>query len=274
MLRDSFPYLVARRGEGETFLLTPKNLGSFLAKSPQEGGHAPAAIRTKEAAIEAVRLFVPGALVKSSGQADRIVAAARECAAGFKHLKPKFTDYEPKSYAVTAKPLPQDRSMHPVEVFEVSLVALEMDNYLALVHITARVRANGEIEMDRKLIVDGPMLSWQSATIGEPSPEFQRQQEEMYAEAALARKRYTQALAPARSLWTCWAAGRITWRRDRVKEWFGESDQAGGEQFPLVYALPDGTAVRYVYRVGGLIQARHVGKEDHPSDLHRIRMNR
>ena len=51
------------------------------------------------------------------------------------------------------------------------------------------------------------------------------------------------------------------------------ADQGADAQFSLVYALPDGTAVWFVSQRDRLIEARHVGKEDHPEDLHRIRMN-
>jgi hypothetical protein len=189
--------------------LTPENLGHFLVKAPQEGGSVPAAIRTEEQARAAALLFIPGRLITEEAQAERIIAAAKLIREEFEHLKPKVTDYRPESYQCTVRPLPQDRSIHPVEVFEVVFTALEIDRYLSLVHVTARVTAGGEVSFERHPIVDGPMTSWQTAVIGEYTEAHRQHDQKMYDEAAKARRVYCRAAGPAMTFEDLWAAGRV-----------------------------------------------------------------
>ena len=100
--------------------------------------------------------------------------------------------------------------MHPVEAWEVTFTALEIDRYLSLVHVKARVTAGGEVTYDRHLIVDGPMTSWQTAVMGEYTEAHRRQDREMVAEAARARREYCMAAGPALKFEDIWAAARVS----------------------------------------------------------------
>lgn len=211
-LADAFPYLLAGKeedGRVTGYKLTPENLGHFLVKAPQEGGHVPAAIRTGEQARAAAMLFIPGRLITKKMQAERIIAAAKELAEEFKYLPPTITEFRPESYACTVRPLDQDRSIHPTEAWEVAFTALELDRYLALVHVKARVTAGGEITYTREVIVDGPMTSWQTAVMGEYTEADRRQDQAMVAEALRARRVYGMAAGPVQTFPEVWAAARV-----------------------------------------------------------------
>jgi hypothetical protein len=244
-LDDAFPYLLAGR-EGDSGVvghqLTPENLGHFLVKEPQEGGRAPAAIRTADMARAAALLFVPGRLVTGEEQAERIIAAAKRLAEEFEHLRPKITGFRPESHACTVRPLPQDRSTHPVEAWEVVFTALEVDRYLALVHVKARVTAGGEITFERRLIVDGPMTSWQTAVIGEYTEADRRMDREMHVEAARARQEYCAAAGPATKFEDLWATARICTDLEEFRSAIGRAEEipasAGNRR---ILALPDGS---------------------------------
>ena len=141
-LGDAFPYIACGKTE-----LTPSTLGEALR----------ADIDSKEAAIEAARLFAAGPLVRDEAQAKKIIATGRDLAKKLKHLRVKLHENRPKSYAPTAERLKTG--------WQVSLVVFEMDRMLRLVHIEATVRAGGKITLKRTPIVDGPMTIWQTAMI-------------------------------------------------------------------------------------------------------------
>jgi hypothetical protein len=211
-LDDAFPYLLAGKEDGSSILghkLTPENLGHFLVKAPQKGGSVPAAIRTEKQARAAALLFIPGRLITKEAQAERIIAAAKLIQEEFEHLKPKVTDYRPESYQCTVRPLPQDRSIHPVEAWEVVFTALEVDRYLSLVHVKARVTAGGVVTFERHPIVDGPMTSWQTAVIGEYTEAHRQRDQKLYDEAAKARRVYCRAAGPAMTFEDLWATARV-----------------------------------------------------------------
>lgn len=244
-LSDVFPYLVVSEKTASSatgYMLTSKNLGPFLFQEPQEGGTVPAAVRTAEGAIEATRLFVAGPLVRTRDTAERIIAVGRELEGDSEHLSVKVTDHRPKHWEATATPLPQDKSIHPTEAWAVSLVAMEMDRTLRLVHVEAVVRARGEVDITRKPIVDGPMTSWQTASLGKPTEADLRSEREMHAEAERARARYAKALHARRDLDTVWVVGRVVPDFERVKALLGEPDRDVGSGIHIqAYDLSGGT---------------------------------
>ncbi len=252
-LGDAFPYLLAGKVDGERITgheLTPENLGHFLVKAPQEGGHAPAAIRTGKQARAAALLFIPGRLITRKTDADRIIAAAKRLREEFKHLKPEITEFRPESYACTVRALPQDRSMHPTEAWEVAFTALEFDRYLALVHVRARVTAAGEVSYARREIVNGPMTSWQTAVTGEYTEADRRADREMRAEAARARRVYSMAAGPVRTFEDLWAAARVCIDLKELESTIGQTaplPETAEDRKSL--NLPDGT--RLVLKVDG-----------------------
>jgi hypothetical protein len=192
-------------------------------------------------------------------QADRIIAAAKGLTEECKYLKPKITEFRPESYACTVRPLPQDRSIHPIEAFEVAFTALEMGRYLALVHVKARVTAGGEVTFARQLIVDGPMTSWQTAVIGEYTEAHRRRDQEMVEEAARARRVYGMAAGPVRKFEDVWAAARICIDLKELEAALGQTaplPESAGNRRTL--NLPDGS--RLVLKVDGdkIERARHL----------------
>ncbi len=245
-LGESFPYLVVLGvGEEENargHVLTPENLGHFLVKAPQEGGHIPAAIRTAEQARAAAMLFIPGRAIRTEAAANRIITVAEKLEKEFKHLMLRVTEYRPKSYQPTVQPLAQDRSIHPTEAWEVSFTALETDRHLSLVHVVARVTADGEVTYARHPIVDGPMTSWQTKVFGEYTDAHLRKQAEMVAEAERARREYCRAAGPAASFEDLWAAARIAWDRKELEALIGQTAPGGPEGSGLLFTdLPGET---------------------------------
>ncbi len=261
-LVDAFPYLLAGVEDGDGHVkghkLTPGNLGHFLVKARKEGGHFPAAIRTEKQARAAALLFIPGRLITSKIHADRIIAAAKRLREEFKHLKPKITDYRPESYACTVQALPQDRSRHPVEAWEVTFTALEIDRHLSLVHVKTRVTAGGEVTYKRHPIVDGPMTSWQTDGFGEYTETHLSQNQEMHAEAARARYEYCIAAGPARKFEDLWAAARVCLDLKELESAIGQTaplPESAGNRRAL--NLPDGSRLELHVNEGKIEWARH-----------------
>ena len=248
-LRDAFPYLaVAPKAVSSTnaTVLTPRNLGSFLVMAPQEGGTVPAAIRTGAEAIEAVRLFVAGPLVTSIDTGDRLLAAALALEEDLEAVSVHVTAHRPETWLPLATPLDQDKSQHPVEAWAVSLVALEVDRKLRLVHVKARVRADGEVEIAREAIVDGPWTTWQSE--GEMTDEARRRDAQAHAEVDVVRARFAHAfrLAADTDLDTVWAVARADPRMQAARLWLGEPDREWGSGLRIHdYELADGGVARF-----------------------------
>ena len=248
-LRDAFPYLAVAPvtiSSTSATVLTPRNLGSFLVMAPQEGGTVPAAIRTGAEAIEAVRLFVAGPLVTSIDAGDRILAAARALEDDLEVLSVRTTAHRPETWLPRATPMDQDKSQHPVEAWEVSLVALEMDRRLRLVHVKARVRANGVVEIAYHPIVDGPPTTWQSE--GEPTDEARKGDAQARAEVDVVRARLAHALrlAADTDLDTVWAVARADPRMQAARLWLGEPDRDLGSGIHIfAYDLVEGGAALF-----------------------------
>jgi len=224
-LMEAFPYIAGKQG-----VLKPETLPRFLKED----------IASKEAAIEAVRLFAAGPLVRDEAKAKVMIEAGKLQVKKLKHLKVKVLDHRPKSYAPTATKWKDG--------WHVSLVAFEMDNMLRLVHIEAVVRSNGLVKLKRKPIVDGPMTSWQTAMISTASAAEQvaavKREQEMRREALRARKAYAKALAPARDLDTAWAIARLRLSASQIADLWRPHDRVVGSGVYLVaYFLKDGSAV-------------------------------
>ena len=186
-LRDRFPYIVAARKRSEAYALTERNLASFLRKN----NGAP--IGSGDAALEAVRTFVAGPLVTSAEAAGRVVAAARTLD---KDLGVKIHDYRPRGYTPLPVRMGKDK---PARKWKVSLVALEYDGRMSLVHVEAEVESSGAMKIERKLIVDGPQLSWQTAHVGEPSESDLQANRDRHRRVQAALVTCTKALRAKRS---------------------------------------------------------------------------
>ena len=226
-LGDSFPYVAIGRED-----LTPATLSKALT-DPIDSG---------EAAIEAVRLFAAGPLVRDEAKAKTMIATGEGLAKKFKHLKPKVTKHRPASYAPTAE--------RTKEGWKVSLVAFEMDRMLGLVHFEATVTPEGKVTLARKPIVNGPMTSWQTAMISTATREQQeaaiRREKEMRAEAVVARTTYAKALTPECDLDTAWAVARLRLSAAQIEELWGKFDRVVGSGVYLVARdLKGGTAIYY-----------------------------
>ena len=248
-LRDAFPYLAVAPetvSSANATALTPATLGRFLAQAPQEGGTVPAAVRTGEGAVEAVRLFLAGPLVTTVDAGDRVLAAGRALSSRLEALSVRVTAHRPATWLPHARPLDQDKSQHPVEAWEVSLVALEMDRKLRLVHVKARVSAAGRIEVARHAIVDGPATTWQSE--GELTEDARRRDALARAEVDVARTRFAAALRTVDEpdLDTAWAVARADPRMQAVRLWLGEPDRNVGSGIRIhAYDLADGGAALF-----------------------------
>jgi hypothetical protein len=180
--------------------------------------------------------------VRSRETAERLLQTATRLKGEFRHLRIELSEYRPESYAPSATPMRQNRSIHPVEVWKVSFVALELDRYLQLVHVTAKVRAGGKIEMERKPLFAGPMTSWQTAAIGEYTEADARADREMREEAVRARREYAKALGAGRDLDTMWVLARVFRSAETVAEFVGPPDAPG------TFRLADGTFLRFEKR--------------------------
>ena len=192
-LQDRFPYLVAAKNPAKenvnARVIESHSLSTVLRKTKLEDGRV-AAIPSADAALEAVRLFVAGPLVKDQATAERIIEEARVLKYDFLHLAPSVTDYRPESYepTVTAR----KDSAQPQSAWDVSLVALELDRRLRLVHVTATVYMGGYMMIERRPIVDGPLTS--SQTAGPRTLASRRRQAAMSAEAEFALATFWTAI--------------------------------------------------------------------------------
>ncbi|MHC4956153.1 MAG: hypothetical protein ACYTGZ_20100 [Planctomycetota bacterium] len=248
-LREAFPYIEAlgardRRGTA----LTPDSLKHFLDAPLHATGKRHNAIKSKEAAIEAVRLFVAGPLVRKEAKAKVMIAKAKELKKRIKHLDIKIPEHRPKSYELTAEPMPRDVAGRRPVRWKVSLVAFEMDTMLRLVHVDARVSSDGDIHIKRRPIIDGPMTSWQSGVVvgidGMPANGGADKDKKMRAEALLARREYAKALAPARDLDSAWAIARLMLTPEQVRDLWGKESRVVGSGLRLVaYDLKRGSSV-------------------------------
>lgn len=184
-LLERFPYLLASREEDpkEGYHLTPANLGQFL-KGP---------IDSDEKAFEAARLFVAGPLVRSAEAAERAIARARKQP---RSLDIAIHDYRPQTYQPVIKVQKDGR--------HVSFVAFEMLGRARLVHVEARVQADGKVFLEFEPIVDGPQLSWQ--TSGDVDLEAEKQARARAREALLAMG---EALQMEPDIDTAWALARV-----------------------------------------------------------------
>ena len=255
-MRDAFPYVglpLTRTSVNGGPILTTSNLGGFVVQRPQKGSKRPAAIRTDAEAIEAVRLFVEGPLVRTEAAAQRVIAAAEGLARTHVHLKPKVTTHRPPSYTPTARAMAQDRSIYPTEHWEVRLVALEIDRMLRLVEIRATVHATGVVKLERHPLVDGPMTTWQTGVTQGNAEEAVEKNAAMRKEARAARIAYLKALRPAREAMDYWAMARVLTSLDDLRAALGKPDmdlKMGPGSTSLLYQMDDGTAVRFVADAG------------------------
>lgn len=184
-LREAFPYLLASRDAEpkDGYHLTPGNLHHFL-KGP---------ISSNEQALEAARTFVAGPLVATVEAAERVVKLAKEQPAS---LGIAIHDHRPKVFApVIAR---------ANDVWEVSFVAFEMVGRARLVHVKARVPDKGAITYAFQPIVDGPLLSWQTA--GEVDMEQERRER---ARARAVLMLFGKALQLEPGIDTAWALARV-----------------------------------------------------------------
>jgi hypothetical protein len=230
---DTFPFIAF--GESE---LTPKSFKNALASK----------ITTARAAIDVVRLFVAGPLVRTEAKAKQMLDAGAALKKNLEHLTVKLSDHRPESYAPSAVAWSKD---DPTS-WRVSLVAFEMHNMLRLVHVTAKVTATGDLTIKRHAMVDGPMTQWQSAMIVAPSHDERRgaieNERGMRREATDARSIYAKALQPARALDTAWVFARLRLSGAEITQLWGKWDRiTGREPGPALkaYDLPGGGAVVY-----------------------------
>jgi len=184
-LREAFPYLLVSRDPkpAEGYHLTARNLHHFL-KGPVSSG---------EQAFEAARTFVAGPLVTTAEAAERVVAQAMEQPGS---LGIKIHDYRPKAH--------QPLIVRAQDAWEVSFVAFEMVGRARLVHVKARVPEKGEITYAFQPIVDGPLLSWQTA--GEVDMEQEKRDR---ARARAAMLLFGKALQLKPGIDTAWALARV-----------------------------------------------------------------
>ena len=184
-LLEAFPYLLASRDPKpkDGYHLTARNLHHFL-KGP---------VSSSEQAFEAARTFVAGPLVATAEAAARVVEQAKEQP---RSLGIEIHDYRPKVYPpVIAR---------AKDGWEVSFVAFEMVGRARLVHVRARVPEEGEIAYAFQPIVDGPLLSWQTA--GEVDME---QEERKRARARAAMLLFGKSLRLEPGIDTAWALARV-----------------------------------------------------------------
>lgn len=208
-LLERFPYLLASKEKEEEpkegYHLTPVNLGHFL-KGP---------IDTDEKAFEAARLFVAGPLVKSAEAAERIVLQAK---AQPDSLAITIHDDRPKTY--------QRVIVRQKDGWHVSFVAFEMLGRARLVHVKARVQADGKVFLEYKPIVDGPQLSWQTA--GDVDMEAERQARAAARAALLAMGK---ALQMEPDIDTVWALARVRLHTmGEARQLLGEPKRRWGRQ--------------------------------------------
>ena len=210
---DAFPYVSARLpGDARGVDLSPKTLGRFVT-----------GVASDKAAIEAVRLFAGGTLVRDGAKAKLLIEEAGKLQKKIRLLPIKIHKHRPASYAPVAAP---DKKTGG---WNVSLVVFEMDNVLRLVHVRAAVSPKGAIKIERKSIIDGPMTVWQAAAIagGEQSDiELSAAQERrMRSEAVLARRRFAQVLRPKRDLDNAWAIARLRLSYLEIVDLWGEQSE-------------------------------------------------
>jgi len=226
-LNDSFPYLSVRVPKAKRAVdLTPDNLRAVLDGK----------IESADAAYEAVRLFVAGVRVDDGG---KLLAEAKKLKKELKHL-PIELGREPDNWRRVV--------VRTEEGWQVGFFAYEMDRVLRLVRIDATVKADGAMRIGRKRVFEGPMTSWQTAVVDdeEGRAEGLRDQEEMRAEAELARRRYAAALRPKRNLATAFAIGRLRLTPKEIEDlWPGERRGVGSGLRLVAVDLDDGTEVFY-----------------------------
>lgn len=230
-LGDTFPYIAIGGVE-----LAPSSLKNFVNEK----------IKTPQAAIDAVRLFVAGPLVEDEAKAKKMLEAGAALKKKLKYLAIDLSGHRPESYAASAVAWSKDEA----SAWRVSLVAFEMDRMLRLVHVTAKVTAAGEVTMTRHPMVNGPMMTWQTAMIVSDSKAEERaaveQQRAMRLEARAARRHYAKALTPDRTLDAAWTFARARLGGGEVADLWGEWDRVVGRGVAYkVYDLKGGGAVLY-----------------------------
>ncbi|MHC4448914.1 MAG: hypothetical protein ACYS0E_02065 [Planctomycetota bacterium] len=218
-MRDAFPYLRVN-GPART-QLTPKSLPSLLDGE----------IESKEAAYEAVRLFVAGVPVEDG---KLLIAEGEKLSKELKLLRVKLAA-APKSWKrVVEKQLGG---------WTVRFVAFEMDNVLQLVRIDAAVTTHGDLRIRRVPIIEGPVTVWQSMVI---NGESDGGEEKMRAEAKLARVRYAKALQPPRDLDTAFAIARLRLTPAQISDlWPGKRRSLGSGLRIVGVDLKGGTCAIY-----------------------------
>jgi hypothetical protein len=218
-MRDAFPYL--RVNGPARAQLTPKSLPSLLAGE----------IQSKEAAYEAVRLFVAGVPVDDG---KLLIAEGEKLTKELKFLRVKLAA-APKSWKrIVEKKLGG---------WIVRFVAFEMDNVLQLVRIDAAVTTHGDLRIRRVPIIEGPMTVWQSMVI---NGESDGSDEKMRAEAKLARARYAKALQPPPDLHTAFAIARLRLTPAQIADlWPGKRRPLGSGLRIVGVDLKGGTCAIY-----------------------------
>ena len=223
-MRDVFPYWVAKQG-GVTYAVTPKNISHFLKK--KDG----AAVTNAAGALELVRAFVPGVLVDLNKTASAVVGESRKLKAEGNDIT--VHDYRPKSYTYMAG--------RDGKRWNVSMVALEIEGRLRLVHVTAKVDHDGAVAFAHEPIVDGPALTWQ--TEGDVDVEAEREARERVHEAML---RCAEIAAPVATLDAAWVLARTLDRLTDVKRVFGKPTKEWGKTARMMeYAVSERSKVTF-----------------------------
>ncbi|MEM8884387.1 MAG: hypothetical protein AAGD14_09975 [Planctomycetota bacterium] len=250
-LRDAFPYLAV--GDMQ---VRPETLPQVLESE----------IDSETAAIEALRLFAAGPVVRDAASAQRVIDTGTKLQKQLKHLRLRLHDYRPAAYAPSAK--------RTKDGWTASLVAFEMDRRLRLVHLQAHIDAKGAMKITRKPIVDGPMTTWQvDFGAGGPNEAQLKEQLAMRREVLFARKAYATALRPRCTVGNAWAIARLRFLPPQLDDLWGPHDRVVGSGLYLVARdLDEGGAIVYdatskqhpVYRVRWVKSAEgpmRVGKE-------------
>ncbi len=213
-LRESFPYLrIALRLDAalpEEVQLTPATLPKLL-EPPREDSER--RVTSRDAAFEAVRLFVAGPVVPDAAAAARVLAAARTARDAHPELGITVADELPERWEPQAEAVFSPSARHQLLHWDVALTALETNGSARLVRVTAEVLPDGTVTLRSDALVEGPALTWQSASFGAADAATRAAE----AEAQRARRAaahdvllaYGRALAAPRSVETLWPLARV-----------------------------------------------------------------
>ena len=265
-MRDAFPYLAVSHEtatEGDRTALAPARLGVLLASEPAAAGEAPAAVRTPQAALEAVRVFVAGPLVRTEAEGARVLATGRALARELKYLRVEVGETRPPIWAPVATAIPQADGLRRTEAWAVTLVAFEVDRVLRLVHVEARVTADGAVSLTRTPLVEGPATIWQSAVTEARTEAEEGREKAMLDEVITARRRYAKALGQSRESWDVWTLARLVFDTGVLGQFLGEPDHVVGSGLRMpTFALDDGTFALFAAAPTRIVYAKRIHAVD------------